>query len=452
MRFFILIFSILLVSACSEPIAESHIKKITEKNKIRIGTLVGASTFYQGSDSELGFEYELAKSFADFLEVELEIVPFFNLSELFPRLNTGNIDLIASGLSMNEMRLKNFRFSPEYRTISQKLVFKQGNIRPRNFSQLSGNLTVLEKSSHSDSLNIAKQEYPELSWHETSDMDESELLQAIIDEKIDYTIADSHTLAVFRRLHPELSIGFSVTRGEPIAWMLANNNDDSLYALLIEFFGKMKKNGQLQALEEKYFGHVRHFNYINTLSFIQSIKSTLPKYQPWFEQYALDLDWRLLAALSYQESMWDPRAKSPTGVRGIMMITQNTAKQVGVTNRLEPEQNIRGGAKYLTKLLGRIPKEIAAPDRTWFALASYNLGWGHVNDARILAKNAGSNPNTWVDVKKYLPLLRKKIHYRKTKYGYARGDVAVTYVDNIRRYYDTLSWLVDNTSLNKSNK
>ena len=112
-----------------------------------------------------------------------------------------------------------------------------------------------------------------------------------------------------------------MTREEPVAWMLQQNDDDSLYAMAIEFFGYARSTGLLQNLEEKYFGHVRQFNYINTLAYIEAVRDVLPKYRDWFKQYSRSLDWRLLAAVSYQESMWDPRAKSPTGVRGIMMLT-----------------------------------------------------------------------------------------------------------------------------------
>jgi membrane-bound lytic murein transglycosylase F len=149
--------------------------------------------------------------------------------------------------------------------------------------------------------------------------------------------------------------------------------------------------------------------------------------------------------------MWKPRAKSPTGVRGIMMLTQPTAKQVGVKNRLKPEQNIRGGAIYLRKLIKRVPKSVQYPDNVWFAMASYNVGWGHVNDARKITEQQGGDPSRWADVKKRLPLLVKKRYYRKTRYGYARGDVAVQYVDNIRRYYDALVWLDENGALNSEN-
>ena len=443
----ITIITLVMVLCACDMQQQSQLSHIKTQNKIRVGTLAGASNYYQAVQGEQGFEYELAQEFAEHLGVELEMVPFFNLSDMFSRLDSGDLDLIASGLTYNKARAQNYRFGPTYRTISQKLVYKQGRVRPRDFDDLTDNLTVLAKSSHSLALQQLKQTHPDLTWHETEDLDEEELLQAVIDGEIDYTLADSHTLSLFRRYHPNLSIGFSVTRNDPIAWLLRNDGDDSLYALMVPFFGEVKQSNQLYVLEEKYFGHVRQFNYVNTLAYIEAIKDTLPKYQPWFEQYAGSLDWRLLAALSYQESMWNPRAKSPTGVRGIMMLTRDTAKQVGVTNRLAPEQNIKGGAEYLMKLEKRIPDRVPQPDRTWLALASYNIGWGHVNDARIITEQQGASPDKWADVKKRLPLLIKKRYYRKTKYGYSRGDVAVQYVDNIRRYYDALVWLDENDAI-----
>ncbi|MEO2268411.1 membrane-bound lytic murein transglycosylase MltF [Pseudoalteromonas sp. YIC-656] len=447
MRIFGLALALLVILGCSEPQKPTQLEHIYQTKTLRVGTLAGASNYYQGTQGEQGFEYELAQEFAQYMGVELDIVPFFSLNDMFQRLDSGSLDLIASGIGYSPVRAEQYRFGPSYRTISQKLVYKQGRKRPRSFEDITGNLTVLARSSHSQTLYRMQKKYPALSWNETDELDESELLQAIIDGDIDYTLADSHTLALFRRYHPNLSIGFSVTQNDPIAWVMRQDNDDSLYALMIEFFGDVKESNRLYALEEKYFGHVRQFNYVNTLAFIEAVADTLPTYAPWFKDYAQELDWRLLAALSYQESMWDPKAKSPTGVRGLMMLTLPTAKQVGVKNRLKPEQSIDGGAKYLRYLIERVPDRIPQPDRTWFALAAYNVGWGHVNDARVLTERDGADPDKWADVKKYLPLLVKKRYYRTTKYGYARGDVAVTYVDNIRRYYDTLVWLDENQAL-----
>lgn len=205
----------------------------------------------------------------------------------------------------------------------------------------------------------------------------------------------------------------------------------------------MHHNGVLLALDDKYYGHIEEFNYVDTRMFIKAIENKLPKFQPLFEKYGHDIDWRLLAAISYQESHWDPKARSYTGVRGMMMLTLPTAKQMGIKSRLDPEQSIQGGAKYFKQLIERMPARISSPDRLWFALASYNIGLGHLNDARAITKAQGGDPDRWVEVKERLPLLKQKKYYKKTRYGYARGDEPVNYVENIRRYYDTLTWMDD---------
>ena len=153
------------------------------------------------------------------------------------------------------------------------------------------------------------------------------------------------------------------------------------------------------------------------------------------------MDWRFLAAVSYQESLWNSKAVSPTGVKGLMMLTNNTALQLKIKNRRDPVKSVHGGTKYYLSMHKKIPARIGEPDRTWFALAAYNVGFGHLEDARILAQRAGLNPDLWSDVKKYLPLLSKKKWYEQTKHGYARGREPVTYVQNIRNYYDVLVWL-----------
>lgn len=263
--------------------------------------------------------------------------------------------------------------------------------------------------------------------------------------EIDYTVVDSNTLAINRRYYPEISIGFTVRKAEPLAWMINKHNDDSIFASVVEFFGKVHHNGVLLALDDKYYGHIEEFNYVDTRMFIKAIENKLPKYQPLFEKYGQDIDWRLLAAISYQESHWNPKARSYTGVRGMMMLTLPTAKQMGIKSRLDPEQSVRGGAKYFKQLIERMPARIPSPDRLWFALASYNIGLGHLHDARGITKQQGGDPDRWVEVKERLPLLKQKKYYKKTRYGYARGDEPVNYVENIRRYYDTLTWMDDQT-------
>jgi membrane-bound lytic murein transglycosylase F len=177
-------------------------------------------------------------------------------------------------------------------------------------------------------------------------------------------------------------------------------------------------------------------------TFTSNMRKTLPNYQQLIQQVAAEyqLDWHLLAAIAYQESHWNPLATSPTGVRGMMMLTLPTARELGVQDRLDPLQSLRGGARYLKNIKRRLPQRIAEPDLTWFALAAYNIGMGHLEDARVITQRQGRDPDVWVDVMAYLPYLQKSKYYEKARYGYARGSEPVTYVQNIRHYYSILQW------------
>jgi len=439
----LLLITLLLLSACTPVKKHANLQRILDRGYVTVGTLYGPNSYYIDAQGPAGFEYELAKEYAEFLGVKLKIVPSYNLSDIFPLLDNGTVDFLAAGLSVTPKRLERYDFSPSYDEISQKVIFKQGNLRPRTIDDLTGKFMVSSQSSHAENLAKLKLSHNDLQWQETDEFDSEELLAKVLDGDLDYTVVDSNTLAISRRYYPEISIGFSLTKSEPLAWMVSKQEDDTILASLIEFFGQVHHDGTLFALDDKYYGHIEKFNYVDTRLFIQAITQKLPKYQPIFEKYGQEVDWRLLAAISYQESHWNPRARSYTGVRGMMMLTLPTAKQMGIKSRLDPEQSVRGGAKYFKRMIDKMPERIQAPDRIWFALASYNIGFGHLNDARIITQRQGGDPDRWFDVKKRLPLLKQKKHYKKTKYGYARGDEPIRYVENIRRYYQTLSMVAD---------
>ncbi len=442
---FLLLPCIFILSACETQKTSANLQRIIDRGYVTVGTLYGNTSYYLDAEGPAGFEYELAQEYAEYLGVELKMMPSYNLKELFQQLDNGSVDLLAAGLAVTDERLKNYHFSPSYDEVSQKLVFKQGNIRPRTLADLTGTLEVLEQSSHVESLGQLKLSNPELSWSTTNELDSEELLLRVLMDEIDYTIADSNALAISRRYYPEISIGFTINEAESLAWMINKNSDDSIFASLIEFFGQVHHNGVLLALNDKHYGHIEEFNYVDTRMYIKAIEKKLPKYQPLFEKYGQGVDWRLLAAISFKESHWDPHARSYTGVRGMMMLTLPTAKQMGIKSRLDAEQSIRGGAKYIKQLIQRMPARVPEPDRLWFALASYNVGLGHLNDARKITRQQGGDHDRWVDVKERLPLLKQKKFYKKTRYGYARGDEPVHYVENIRRYYDTLTWIDNQT-------
>lgn len=429
-----------LLLSCAPPASDStsQLAEIYQRNTLRVGILHGPTSYYIGVDGPTGFEYELAKALADRLGVELSLAPSFDLEELLEKLAAGQVDFIAGGLTLTPSRTERFRAAPAYRWINEVLVYRQGNSWPRQLTELTEPIVVMAHSSHAESLAALQSDELTIPFIEDQQLDADELLQKVVEGDIAYTLTDSNQLAVNRRLFPQLSIAFTVNENLPVGWLLQKNQDDSLYSVLIEYFGHVYQNGDLVTLEDRYFGHVEQFDYVDTLKFIQAIDNVLPKYKEWFIEYSGDLDWRLLAALSYQESHWNPKARSPTGVRGLMMLTLPTAKQMGVQSRIDPEESIDGGSRYLQLLLRRIPERIPMPDRLWFALAAYNIGWGHVEDARRLTQGDGADPDKWLEVKQRLPLLRKKTVYQHTRFGFARGDEAAMYVENIRRYYDTL--------------
>lgn len=415
--------------------AQDKIAQIKSRGVLRISTINSPLTYYTSNNSPAGMDYELAKRFADYLGVKLQVNVRQNLNDLFDDLDDGNADLLAAGLIYNSERLARFRTGPSYYSVSQQLVYRIGTPRPKNLGNLKGRLTVASGSAYMSTLrNIKENQYPDLDWAISTDQGPKALLEAVADGQLDYTIGDSVTIGLLQRIHPQLAVAFDITDEEPVTWYMQREEDDSLNAAMLDFFSQMEEEGAMARLEEKYLGHVGAFDYVDTRTFLRAIDDILPDIRPLFERYAAQIDWRLLAAISYQESHWNPQATSPTGVRGLMMLTRNTADSLQVADRLDPEQSIRGGSEYLQRMMEKVPASVPEDERIWFALASYNMGYAHMLDARKLTEKQGGNPDSWADVKLRLPMLSQKRYYSQTAYGYARGHEAYNYVENIRKY------------------
>lgn len=415
--------------------------RVQRNGELVVVTRLGPATYYETqNDGPGGLEYELAELFAQELGVRLRLIVANDLGQIFNALTNRNADIAAAAISITAEREQRFRFTEPYMSVQQQLIYRVGSTRPRQLDDLNGTLRVVAHSSHAETLREAKASLPDLSWEESSELTVDDLLYQVWSNQLDYTIADSNELVLSQRFYPELRPAFTLTEPQGLAWALPRSNDDSLYIAAERFFERIRNDGTLSHLLEKYYGHLNNFDYVGTRTYMQHITKRLPQYRDLFEQAALEtgLDWRLLAAIGYQESHWNPRAISPTGVRGIMMLTLNTARSLGVSNRLDPAQSILGGARYLARVKERIPEHIPEPTRTWLALAAYNVGFGHLEDARTITKNQGRNPDSWADVKEHLPLLAKKEWHSKTRYGYARGWEPVRYVENVRYYYELL--------------
>jgi len=433
-----------LLSSCQPYANNTELARILNDGVLKVGSIYGRTTYYNGPVTQEGFEYELVKGFAEFLDVKLEVYPYYSYAELIDQLDAKRVDLLAANITMTKARKLAYKFGPAYQSLNFELVYQKGKDRPRDLDDLQGDLTIIANDLYREPMQEKAAKMANFTWQETAEKDIEELLEMVANGELDYTISDSNILAVARRRYVNLGIGFSITDTLKLGWMLNKDTDDSVRAALLEYFGDVQSSGKLAVLEDKYFGHVRSFDFVDTRAFMRAVKGTLPTYKDMFEAHAGTVDWRLIAAMAYQESHWDPKAVSPTGVRGIMMLTRATASDLGIASRIDAEQSINGGARYFASLLRRIPARIQIPDREWMALAAYNIGLGHLEDARRITEQEGYNPDLWLDVRKHLPLLRQKKYYKNTRYGYARGNEAVTYVENIRRYYDSLLWLEQN--------
>jgi len=431
-----------LASACD--IADDHSantrKAIKSRGEIKVLTRNAPTTVYEGRDGLTGYEYDLVNSFADYLNVKAEFTFLDGIGDILSSIENREGDFAAAGLTQVEERQEAFRFGPAYYDVQQQLICRRGGKIPMNLEEISGvKLHILKDSSYVLRLEELQQQSPGLHWMVSDDLTNEQLLEDVWRRKIDCTIADSNIFSINRRFYPELVVAFPMSETQSLAWLL-RKDETGLWELMHDWFQLADENGLLSILHERYYGHVEIFDYVDTKKFTRRVRSRLPRYQKYFLEAETNtgIDWRLLAAQSYQESHWNPRARSPTGVRGMMMLTLTTARSLGIKSRLSAKQSILGGAKYLRQLQGRLPDEISEPDRTWIALAAYNVGMGHIIDARRLAIQEGLNPNLWQDLKRVLPLLSQKRYYKTLKYGYARGSEPVQYVQAIRDYYDLL--------------
>ncbi|MDH3219902.1 MAG: membrane-bound lytic murein transglycosylase MltF [Gammaproteobacteria bacterium] len=437
------VLAVMIVSPGIDSSALSTLDKIKQRGYINVLTLNSATTYYQDIDGPNGFEYQLASWFADSIGVKAHFVTVPNFADLYPELLFGSGDIVAAGLSDGESDFsRSVVYGPAYYQVTNQVLYRKFNAdRPREVSELiGGSFKVIGGTAHARLLQDLHDQYPSLAWTEVDDIATEELIEEVDAGQVDYILADSHEIALQRRYFPELRIAFELGEPRKLRWAYNRGDSDSLGNAISMFFGEIEQDGRLEQLIHRHYSHVEKFNYSDIRTFTRRMRTHLPKYEELFKKAAaeVELDWRLLAAIGYQESLWNPRAKSPTGVRGLMMLTLNTAKQMKVKNRLDPAQSIRGGSKYIARVLKRFPEQIPEPDRSWLALAAYNVGFGHVEDARIITESRGGDPDRWIDVKESLPLLARKKWYKKTRYGYARGWEPVKYVENIRQYYEHL--------------
>jgi membrane-bound lytic murein transglycosylase F len=414
-----------------------------QSGELVVVTRNSPTTYYLNGKSEpAGFEHDLAVEFAAAQGWRVRFVLAENLADLFEFMKRGRAHLAAAGLSATVERRTSFRFGPVYGQVKEWVVCKQGPKLPATPANLVGlRLEVVAASSHVDNLKLLKRDNPGLTWVEMPVPGSEELLDRIESGLSDCAVIDSDSFDIARNFYPDLAISFALGPSQPQSWLIGQRMSLGFSRRVILFFRQIEQNDDLARLRDRYYGHVQRLEEADVRGVLEKIGTQLRDLVPHLQEAQTEtrIDWRLLAAVAYQESHWDAQAVSFTGVRGIMMLTEETADQLGVKNRLDPRESILGGARYIVSLMSILPDTVPDPDRVWIALAAYNLGMGHLQDARSLAKRLGSNPDSWNDMKEILPLLARGKYLSSLKYGYARGGEALAFVENIRIYYDILS-------------
>ena len=416
--------------------ADTLLNKIRQRGKLIVLTTNYPTTYYYDRDNQLsGPEYDMTQSFAKSQQLEVEYKVYESTKAVIEALRDNEGDIAAAGLTVTDDRKIEFHFGPVYQKTNEYLVCHRSKKRIKNVEGLNDlEIIVAADSSYIDTLAA----YPDMSWTADKKRNTEDLLKLVAMKKIECTVSDSTLFNIERRYHTEIQDKYTLAKESELAWMV-NKHSDGLLAAIINWFDQYKDNYDLAETMEKYYGYVEIFDYVDTHKFLNRVKTRLPKYKDFFIDAAdkNSIEPSLLAAQSYQESHWDRKAKSPTGVRGIMMLTQPVAKSLGVTNRLHAEQNIYAGAKFQAKMK-KMVADVDEPDRSWLALAAYNIGRGHFHDAQSLARKLNKNPDRWAELKQVLPLLSQKKYYKTLRYGYARGSEPVRYVTRIRNYDELL--------------
>ena len=441
------LFCLLSIVGCSdvEPTSDERLARaeVPAAKPLRIGTLNLPGTFLQDEAGSSGTTKTLTTAFSKSLGTVPEYLVYNSRSELVDAVAKHEVHFGAATLPIVDADRQQIRYSSQVTRESISVVYRRGSLRPRKVEDLTHRKVVAALAPPGFTpptlIGIAST---------------TQALTAVDQREADAAIVLTRHLFGARLKAPALRQGFALPTSIDTAWLFPRDGGSRLYRRAQRWLLESKRNGLMANLLASSNDHYLNFDHVAILLWRRHLRSRLPKFEALFREMGErhQLDWRLLAAVSYQESHWNPEAVSPTGVRGLMMLTQATARQLGIKKRTDPRQSVEGGARYLRQLLERVPNAVHAGDRMWFALASYNIGFGHVRDAMMLTAQYARDPHYWHNLRKFLPLLEDAQYHRRTRYGYARGREPVRYVGNIRRFYEALRYETQGRPPNSTTK
>ena len=433
----LLVLLLLFLAGCEQP---PLLERLKARGVLKIATVPGPLTCRLGEHGPEGIEYELAGAFARSLQLRPEFRVYRTRASALEALQRGEVQMVAAARQPSSSDRDHFLLSRPWH--SEPLVFAStmGGARIRNPARPPKELVVVPARSLQEE--VLERLAPPFPRFALPDSPEEEILEQVNRGLYHHTLVDAALLRVWKTLRPRLVRGAVLSPAHGFHWYFSRLHDTSLRDAADRFLDSPQGRRLAEELLRRQVTDLPSRDFVTLRDFWKHLEERLPQYEGLFRKAGEEtgIDWRLLAAIGYQESHWRAKAVSPTGVKGIMMLTRSAARREGVKNRLDPAQSIAGGARHLLWMERRIPERIQGLDRLWLTLASYNIGYGHLEDARVLTQRGGGDPDRWEDVKRFLPLLAKEKYYRTLKHGKARGGEPVVYVENIRYYYRLLVW------------
>lgn len=436
--------------------------QIKARGYLRVATLISPTIYVPDKNHPQGLEYDLATRFAAQLGVPVHFIVAKDIDDAYALVEHNQADLAAAGLVVNPEREADFRYGPSYLSVRRQLIYRAGTNRPDGLQDL-GNATLAVEAGSSSQNWLLQQAQPQPLLGQNAQKDSQttaipdsnfairiqvepsglRTLEALEQGKVDYAIVLSHQALLGQKMSDKIRVATDLGPPVSFAWAFSRLADRSLYQAAVTFFNTLRQNGELRTLIDRHYAQFEQLDKKLAQNFLEDVENRISPYLAAFKTAGkkYHIDWRLLAAMAYQESKWQPNAESNKGAYGIMQITPPTAQSIGLSNPGNPTENIMAAAKYLNQLSQQLDDEAPEPDRTYLAMAAYNIGIGHLNDALALTRQQGGNPDRWRDVRARILQLSNPAVYRKLRAGYAQGEQTVQYVENIRALHDLLIWV-----------
>ncbi len=429
-----------LAAGCDTPV--KPVKPLEEGGKLVVVTTNGPATWYEDSQGRAtGYEFDLVTLFAKEIGLEAEFQVVDSREKAEKMLEERRAHFAAALFPLHFDLPGGLAWGPPYHSAQVQVVYRAADPKPKGLADLAGRRVAAVAEPFTESVLASPPKNAPAIARWPADVTVEELLEAIVAGKLDAAVVDAARFTLARKHFPQVEVAFDLGKPAKYAWRVGHVDQKILLDRMKVFFARIQKDGTLARLADRHFAHAARLSAIDAGTLIERINTVLPQLKPHFleAETVSGFDWRLVAAIGYQESHWDARATSPTGVRGLMMLTEDTAERLQVKDRLDGRESILGGARYLALIADLLPARITEPDRTYLALAAYNLGIGHLEDARILAQRRGLSPDRWQDVRLALPGLADPGQYGTLRHGFARGHEAMQFVDNVRNYEDILA-------------